>query len=210
MAKLYWDWSGEAPEVALTGVRDSTEGERLLVEFRDVCHGHYAAWSEAKLGLSVQRERLPDIMPHGMSGKIGFVSRPSDLARPSFSHSIPQMDLERYRAAFEPGGEFVQYQSRALIVFIYQTWEDGVRPDIAKLYGVAVNRVRCNLMGDLRHVRNDIIHDRGVISATHELPFLSQFWKVEGDEWKFRDEDMRHLMDQLSSLHVFVTEAGDE
>lgn len=68
-------------------------------------------------------------------------------------------------------------------------------------------QVRCDLMGDLRRVRNDIIHDQGRISTKHDLPFVSQFWKVEGDEWQFLGEDMRHLMDQISSLQVLVAKA---
>ena len=204
MVKLYWDWTGMAPDVALTGVPDPSEGEKLLVEFRALCHRHYVAWSEANSGLFARREQLPAIMPQGMVGTIGFISRPADFAPPPLSHSIPQMGMDQYRAAFEPDGDFVQYQSRALIVFIYQTWEDVFRPQIAKLYGVGTDRVRCHLMGDLRHVRNDIIHDQGRISINRELPFLSQCWKIKGDQWKFLGEDMRHLMDQISSLQVFV------
>lgn len=210
MTKLYWDWAGVAPEVALTGVPDPSKGERLLVGFRALCHEHFVAWSEANMGLSAQRERLPNMMPQGVGGTIGFVSRASDSAPPPLSHSIPQMDMEQYRAALEPDGDFVQYQNRALIVFIYQTWEDGVRPQISKLYGVESDRVRCHLMGDLRHVRNDIIHRKGRISTDRDLPLLSQFWRVESDEWRFLGEDMRHLIDQISSLRVFVSEADDE
>lgn len=139
MTKVYWDWTGEPQEVALRGVPDPSGGERILVEFRALCHRYYAAWAEANVGLSAKREQLPDILPRGTGGTIGFVSRPSDFAPPPLSHSIPQMDMAQYHAALEPDGVFVQYQSRALIVFIYQTWEDDIRPRIAKRYGVEVD-----------------------------------------------------------------------
>lgn len=100
-----------------------------------------------------------------------------------------------YRAAHEPDGDFVQYQSKALTVFTYQTRADGFRPEIAMLYGVDVDSLCCRLMGDLRHVRNDIIHGRGRISTRQDLPVISRFWKIRGDEWRFVDEDLRHLMD---------------
>ena len=118
--------------------------------------------------------------------------------------AVPQMDLEQHALAFEEGGEFTQYQNRVLLVFIYQTWEDYIRPQIAKLYDLKVNSVCCHLMGDLKFVCDDIIHRQGRVTNTRTLAFLSQLWTIERVEWKFSDDEMRLLIDQLNAIQVFV------
>lgn len=196
--ELYW--TGGGPEMSLKGVADPAKGESLLTEFRNLCHRHYAAQSVAILGLKQLRDSCSSL-PEG--GTIGFISRPSDFETPPLSPSIPQLDLAQYKVSLEEDGDFTQHQYKTLLVFIYQTWEDYIRPGIAKLYGVHRNDVRCHLMGDLAQVRNDIIHNRGRVTRDKGLPFLSQIWPPKGDEWIFSLDHMRDLMDQICSLQVF-------
>lgn len=210
MSNLYWDWKGKAPEVSLTGVPDAAKGEKLLAEFRARCQELYVSFSVANIGLAEQRTQFIAKLPRGTYGTIGFVSREADFASPPLSHSVPQMSIDQYIKAMEPDGEFVQYQNKTLLVFIYQTWEDYIRPQIAKLYSVDVTQVRCDLMGEIRHVRNDIIHRQGRIPLKRELPMLRQILNVERGEWEFAGEDMRHILDQICSLQVFIVEDGQE
>jgi hypothetical protein len=54
----------------------------------------------------------------------------------------------------------------SIIVFIYTYWEDEVRPQIAKIRGVQKNEVRIDAFGDLRILRQSIVHRGGVLEAT--------------------------------------------
>ena len=194
-------WTGGSPEVSLQGVANPTQGETILREFRDLCHVLYAAQSVAILGLTGLQKSSDGFPPRGT---LSFVSRRSDFQTPPLSPSVPKIDLETYRLSLETDGAFTQYQYKALLVFIFQTWEDYVRPGVAKLYGVEHNHVKSHLMGDLRLVRHDIVHNQGRISPDNELPFLSQIWPVRGEEWLFSVDHIRSLMDQISALQVFV------
>jgi hypothetical protein len=51
-------------------------------------------------------------------------------------------------------------------VFVNARWEYDVRPKLAASFGCQTSDVRVALMGDLRRIRNDILHHQGV--ATEE------------------------------------------
>lgn len=177
----------------------------MLVEFRDRCHKLYIAHGAAETGLRLALREHNRVIGANTSGTIGFVSRAEDFSEPPLSKVVPRIDLDEYRAALAGEGQFTQYQHRALIVFIYQLWEDLIRDGISKMYGLDHNKVRCDLMGDLRHVRNDIIHRNGRTSRNMEFPFLSLIWKRRGGDWVFNQAEIRALVDQISALQVYVS-----
>ena len=45
---------------------------------------------------------------------------------------------------------------------VYDRWEGDYHHRIAAILGCAHGEVRCDVMGDLRRIRNDITHNRGV------------------------------------------------
>jgi hypothetical protein len=63
-----------------------------------------------------------------------------------------------------PGGINQRQLSYSVIVFIYTYWEDEIRPRLAEASGVDVKDVRCEIMGDLRCIRNSILHTKGVFT----------------------------------------------
>ena len=53
----------------------------------------------------------------------------------------------------------------SIVVFIFAYWDEEVRPKIAAVRGVKHEDVKVDAMGDLRLVRNGIVHNKGVLSA---------------------------------------------
>jgi hypothetical protein len=53
----------------------------------------------------------------------------------------------------------------SIIVFIFAYWDEEVRPKIAAARGVRPEDVKVDAMGDLRLVRNGVIHNKGVLST---------------------------------------------
>src|ERR1035438_7861184 len=53
----------------------------------------------------------------------------------------------------------------SIIVFIFAYWDEEIRPQIAKIRGIAVNEVQLDAFGDLRLLRKSIIHNGGVLVA---------------------------------------------
>jgi hypothetical protein len=53
----------------------------------------------------------------------------------------------------------------AIIVFLFAYWDEKIRPHIAQIRGVRPNDIQVNALGELRVLRNSIVHNGGIISA---------------------------------------------
>jgi hypothetical protein len=53
----------------------------------------------------------------------------------------------------------------SIIVFVYAYWDEEIRPQIAKIRGVQKNEVRLDVFGDLRILRQNIVHHSGVLET---------------------------------------------
>jgi hypothetical protein len=68
-----------------------------------------------------------------------------------------------YLASNASGGSNEQQHARAIMVFLFTYWEDEIRPRLAAATGAALNDIQAPAMGDLRILRNVILHSRGII-----------------------------------------------
>jgi hypothetical protein len=50
-------------------------------------------------------------------------------------------------------------------VFLFTYWEDEIRPRLAVLKKVKPEKIHSDIMGDLRILRNIILHEKGIISS---------------------------------------------
>lgn len=107
--------------------------------------------------------------------------------------------------------EFVKVNSEAqfneqqicwsIIVFLFAYWDEGVRPKVAKIRGVATNDVQVNALGDLRLLRKGIVHNGGAISGTDhaKLKVLSHICKA--------DQKLAFTHDEMHAIFVSVKNA---
>jgi len=88
---------------------------------------------------------------------------------------------EDYLAANAKGGSNEQQHAKAIVVFLFTYWEDEIRPRLATAQGVTVHEVRCDAMGDLRILRNVILHAKSIMrSDKHaELKKLGELFPVD-------------------------------
>lgn len=86
-----------------------------------------------------------------------------------------------YIAANSKGGSNEQQHSQAVLVFLFTFWEEEIRPRLAASKGVELREIRSDIMGDLRILRNVILHSKGIIrSEKHEdLKKLSDMFVVD-------------------------------
>ncbi|MFH1344499.1 MAG: hypothetical protein ABIL01_25370 [Pseudomonadota bacterium] len=54
----------------------------------------------------------------------------------------------------------------AIVVFIFATWDEGIRPRMARIRGVEPREVKLDEMGDLRILRHAIIHNAGMVTTS--------------------------------------------
>jgi hypothetical protein len=64
-------------------------------------------------------------------------------------------------------GEFFDTIAKSLLVLLYSRWDEYYRPLFANDIGADPKTVRCNLLGDLRHIRNCIVHAKSVVTNEH-------------------------------------------
>jgi len=86
-----------------------------------------------------------------------------------------------YLAANAKDGSNEQQHAKAIVVFLFTYWEDEIRPRLATAKGVTVDEIRCDALGDLRILRNVILHAKSIMrSDKHaELRKLSDLFAVD-------------------------------
>ncbi len=86
-----------------------------------------------------------------------------------------------YIAANSEGGSNEQQHSQAVLVFLFTYWEDEIRPRLAVLKKVKPEEICSDIMGDLRILRNVILHAKGILRAEKhkELKKLSDMFTID-------------------------------
>ena len=85
-----------------------------------------------------------------------------DPSKPDIIHNrIVRAD--DYLAANAKGGSNEQQHAKGIVIFLFTYWEDEIRPRLAASREVSIQEIRSDAMGDLRIVRNVILHAKGVM-----------------------------------------------
>lgn len=92
-----------------------------------------------------------------------FISETDPNEKPATA-TLPAEDLIRMT---RHDGEFFDTVAKSLLVLLYARWDEYYRPLFAKDIGADPKTVRCNLLGDLRHIRNCIVHGKSVVTTEH-------------------------------------------
>lgn len=108
-------------------------------------------------------------------------------------------------AKLSPGGDAFNRMGRDWVVSIYQAWEDDLRPRIAKAARVAKADVISEVFGDLRHIRHDIVHRRGVATAEHSAKATLLGWFGAGEPIVIRGVHLLDFKDKLAAHPPEIT-----
>ena len=113
-----------------------------------------------------------------------------------------------YRRRNEPGGRNFRRAGQLVLVLLYEYWESTYLERISNALGKDRAELLVPLIGDLRLIRNDVVHCRGVISKdTHRK--VTTITCSEGLEIYFSDEAFEQLIREMKgALDRLVTDAG--
>jgi hypothetical protein len=100
-------------------------------------------------------------------------------------------------AKLSKGGDAFNRVGRDWVVALYQTWEDSLRPRLAKGAGVEKAKISSVVFGDLRHLRHDIVHCLGLATAEHSGKAVLLQWFQVGESIEITND---HLLDFLRQL----------
>ena len=104
-------------------------------------------------------------------------------------------------------GWLQEWLTHAWLALMFARWEAYFRPAFAHANGVDQRQVRSEVIGDIRNLRNDVIHHRGIATAknTGKCKVLTKF--SVGDMILLTPEDVRLLRDAMQVEIVPETDA---
>ena len=116
--------------------------------------------------------------------------------------TIVYVKMSELLKAGKPNGVFHRNIWGSHIVNLYQRWEDHSRGRIARIFGVKKNSVECTVMGEMRELRNIIVHCNGKIEKEKFLPTIG--WGLVGEELRIGAEGMNSIAEQIHNMTVRV------
>lgn len=106
------------------------------------------------------------------------------------------------KARNEDGGANYKFNANMCLVSLYQYWEDEYRGKIEQALGLEKNSVQADIMGDIRWLRESIIHNKAITSKKIRKCKVLKWFK-KGDEI-FIDKNMFEEM--IYHIYKFIEE----
>ena len=168
-------WATEAGDVIKTGMAKSTVNEAfddVIREYIDFVNRQVGVYMDALAGFAGHHTRV--------ERQVNRINRPvtssidrkgqrvvvwasyEDPTQPDVIHNRIIREAD-YIAANSKGGSNEQQHSHAVLVFLFTYWEDEIRPRLATSKGVESQEIKSDIMGDLRILRNVILHAKGIL-----------------------------------------------
>jgi hypothetical protein len=122
------------------------------------------------IGASLEDPRLPDVIHHRIIRSDDFL------------------------AANAEAGPNEQQVCWSIIVFMFAYWNEEARLRIAEVRGVEPAEIKVDAFGDLRILRNSIIHDKGVISAADHAKLKKMAHLTESGKRIVLSHDQMHKL----------------
>ena len=167
-----------------------------IEDFERECQMHFVCYSMCRNGIADERESLAAI--------------PNQRTTTHFHHH--EAEVTKITAGFRvfelqamaaEDGQFSDLLAKSLIVSIYARWDEFHRPRIAAEHLVTRKAVRSDLMGDIRLIRNCIVHANSTI--TDEVRSLKKLpWSILPGTLTITNKMMNTLFNHLNREHIFV------
>jgi hypothetical protein len=168
-----------------------------LVDFQKHSQRYYICYSFASMGLQSIMHELMTCDPDPDRNMLVGPGHPKDG---NFNASINIGELLKSSQA---GGDFHNQIAKSFICAIYSLWDEYYRHKIASENSVGQKNVASDLMGDVRHMRNCIIHKKSEITNEHEK--LQELrWALSPGELVVTGDMFRVLITQINEMTVRI------
>lgn len=155
----------------------------VMVAFGAFLNDAAGTYGYALTGVQLTRRQVQGSLDFAGPGwadtPIEMTTPPLDAAgRSETFHAWPQsVVLER----LSDGGFVAQQIGHQWLLLVFHEWEDEFRPRLAEARGIPVDEVRDPVLGDLRLMRNDIVHHRGRATEHNSGRCAQLRWFQAGD-----------------------------
>jgi hypothetical protein len=114
-------------------------------------------------------------------------------------HYCPTQDEYKKRNSHE--GNNYKFIGNMALISIFEYWESSCRNKLAKHHGVDRKHIKSDILGDLRHIRNSIIHHRGI--ALPEIERCKIFsWYKENDNIFIDGDQMEDIVSAIKEANL--------
>lgn len=177
----------ETVEKIIGTFHDAINGFRLTLQQVINAQSHLMASNDVE---STNVNSIADLDDRPFTYRTGERGTPGNLVL----HRTTQANIKQRN--FKDGSNSV-FMGQVCLIAIFQYWEDYYRGEIAKAIGIEKNDLKSDIFGDLRLIRNSIVHHRGIAKKeTEGCKILNKFNK--GESIIITDSDM-HLIAQSIS-----------
>ena len=211
-SKLYWNGGpfrvsiSHASNIPAITVENAIA---ILEEFRVESQKQYMAFDGAVNGRNEAYKRYENMFkPTHRINRISVGTGLPDSPQSPGSSTIASMTQVDFLEGMKPGGEFENQHARALIVLIYHLWDEKYRRKLSQVFSLPLENIRCSLMGDIRHIRNLIIHENSVVPPgfRDRLELLPEIWNFEVGDLRITANMVHSFMEQLNAIRVDTTD----
>ncbi len=211
-SKLYWH--GGPFQVSISHPSNvpasAIEGAiNIIEEFRIESQKQYIAFDGAVNGRNESYKRFENLFkPAHRDKRISVGTGLPDSPQLPGSSTLATMTQGEFLEGLKPGGEFENQHAKALIVLIYHLWDEKYRRRLSQVLSVPLNNIRCSLMGDIRQIRNLIIHEDSVVPPNfpNRLELLPEIWTFDVGNLRISATMIHSFMEQLNAIRVDAAE----
>ena len=129
---------------------------KKLLEFKKITHAYFTAYVMANAGMDSYATDIKENISYSPEGLFQIGS--SDMKK----EAISEMKSKDVMVAMAKNSVFSQLMAHGTLILLFEKWELVYRGKIADELGVPKGKVLCKVMGDLRHIRNWIVHKNGI------------------------------------------------
>ena len=173
--------------------------DAIIYEYIDFVNDQVGVYMDALAGFAghktrverqVHRANKPKEVKNDKDGMKTVVwASYEDLTKPDIIHNRI-MCAEDYIAANSSGGSNERQHSQAILVFLYTYWEAEIRPRLAVSLNIDSIDITSDIMGDIRILRNAILHSKGVLRADkyRGLVLLKKMYSIDEQVYTSYDD----------------------
>ncbi|MFA5134996.1 MAG: hypothetical protein WC505_04400 [Patescibacteria group bacterium] len=171
-------------------------------DFLQIVDDIYGLYLDAVNAIWVFRKKFVQFQEEN-SIKLGKSIEELDLRKQTFGKGEPFEGKElhsctqgEFKERTKKNGKDSYLIARLCVVMIYNYWEDYFRQEIAKESGKIKNEITSDIMGDLKHFRQSIIHHSG--TAKKEIGKAKILkWFREGQKININEEQFEEIVDEI-------------
>ena len=196
-----WTWNvSESQKQAAT---------KLLAAFKDRVNRLFFAFGELGQGRDLLKAQIEQTFdPAHSEARFAAAFQVNDDPNNIQLKTIAAMKQAEVIQALQRGGEFENQNCHALIVFMYHLWDEYYRPRIAAALGLEqCGQLKSDLFGDIRLIRNAIIHNQAILTEKEysKLRMLTPLDELRIGKLKLTQKTTQLIVSGVDPLQLRAT-----